>query len=207
MTRLHKFNLKKNCFTPAVIAFCILITWNSEARRVNGKEFYSTLTSDTIPAGKKKPVIQNRPDSVNIIKDTSLRDTTIKDTIIHDSTGRRQFVDTVSIKLSKDSLDAPIVYEAADSGVLMVKEKKFYLYGKTQTTYKDVVLTAPKVELDQETNVMKAINDRDSAGNVITRAQFKQGTEGFQSDTIEYNFKTQKGLTRNTFTKQQEMFV
>jgi hypothetical protein len=37
------------------------------------------------------------------------------------------------------------------AAVILAKEKKIILYGKTKTTYKDVTLTAPKVELDQQT--------------------------------------------------------
>ena len=61
--------------------------------------------------------------------------------------------------------------------------------------------------LDQQTNVLTAYSGRDSLGNTIARAQFQQGSEGFQSDTIQYNFKTKRGLTRNTYTKQSELFV
>ena len=76
-------------------------------------------------------------------------------------------------------------YEASDSGVLLVKEKKFLLYGKTKTTYKDIVLTAPKVTLDQQTNILTAYGARDSLGNTIARAQFHQGLKGFKA--IPYN--------------------
>ena len=119
--------------------------------------------------------------------------------------GRR--VDTFNLKISKDTLDAPVNYEATDSAVLLVKENKLLLYGKTKTVYKDVTLTAPKLQFDQQTNILTAYNSKDSLGNVITRAEFKQGQQGFQSDTIQFNFKTQKGLTTNTYTKQDQMFI
>ena len=198
MTELRKFSLKSFCFA-FVTMFCIAITWKSEARYTRPFEIYSTLTSDTTPIPKK---ILGQVSPVQI--DTSKkRDTTrITDTI-----PPTQKVDTFSLRLSKDTLDAPVNYEAEDSAVLFVKDQKFLLYGKTKTTYKDVVLTAPRVEMDQQTNIVTAYSSKDSLGNMIARAQFQQGQEGFQSDTIVYNFKTQKGLTKNTYTKQQEMFV
>lgn len=192
MTERYKFNLKKFCFSFIAIAFCIAITWKSEARCAYPAEIYSTLTTDTLPHPKK--------DTLQITKNRKA------DTLNHTDT-TRQRVDTFTLKFSKDTLDAPVVYEASDSGVLLIKAKKFLLYGKTKTTYKDVTLTAPRVELNQETNILTAYNSKDSLGNVIARAQFNQGSEGFQSDTITYNFKTQRGLTKNTYTKQQEMFV
>jgi lipopolysaccharide assembly outer membrane protein LptD (OstA) len=204
MTKLYKFSLKKICYSLVAIAFSIAITRNSEARNISSAEIYSTLTTDTIPKAKKDSlVVHTQADSI-----------LLNDTIpVNDSLHRLQndsliqAVDTFHLKLSKDTLDAPVEYEASDSGVLLVKEKKFLLYGKTKTTYKDINLTAPKVVLDQQTNILTAIAARDSVGNIIARAQFQQGTEGFQSDTIRYNFKTKRGLTMNTFTKQSEMFV
>jgi lipopolysaccharide assembly outer membrane protein LptD (OstA) len=62
--------------------------------------------------------------------------------------------------------------------------------------YKDVDLTAPKMELDQQTQILTAFKSVDSTGELIDRAHFSQGDTKFQSDTIRYNFKTQKGLTK-----------
>ena len=204
MIKLNKFSLKKICYFSIAIAFSIAITRNTQARNISDREIYSTLTTDTIPKPKKDSVVPHRGND----------STRLNDTLSQLDTARRpgadttlQKVDTFHLKMSKDTLDAPVDYEASDSGVLLVKEKKFLLYGKTKTTYKDIVLTAPKVSLDQQTNVLTAYSGRDSLGNTIARAQFQQGSEGFQSDTIQYNFKTKRGLTRNTYTKQSELFV
>lgn len=198
MTESNKFSLKKICYSFIAILFSIAITWKSEARYIATPEIYSTLTTDTIPLVKKDSLsLQRNADTIIRGSDTTIRTT---DTV--------PSVDTFDLKLSKDTLDAPVEYEAADSGVLLVREKKFLLYGKTKTTYSDIVLTAPKVELDQLTNVLTAYHAKDSLGNVIARAEFRQGQEGFQSDIIRYNFKTKRGLTTNTYTKQGgEMFV
>ena len=114
---------------------------------------------------------------------------------------------TFSLKLSKDSLDGPVNYSAEDSVVILVQQKKIYLYGKTKTEYKDITLTAPRVELDQQSQVLTAYNNKDSTGLVMEEAHFTQGENAFTSDTIRYNFKTQKGLTKNTITQQGELYV
>lgn len=124
-----------------------------------------------------------------------------------DSSGTVTKIDTFSIRYSKDSLDAPLKYEAADSAVILIKDKKVLLYGKTKTEYKDITLTAPKVELDQATQIVTAVNATDSTGVVTSQAHFKSGTNEFTSDTIRYNFKTQVGLTKNTTTQEGEIFV
>jgi hypothetical protein len=209
MIKRYKFSLKKICYFLIAIAFSIAITRKSEARGTSAAEIYSTLTTDTIPKIKKDSLpILRRPDVTKVNDTVPPNDTIpVNDSVrrLNDSTV--QIVDTFHLKLSKDTLDAPVEYEASDSGVLLVKEKAFLLYGKTKTTYTNIVLTAPKVRLDQQTNILTAYAARDTAGNLISRAEFKQGEEGFQSDTIRYNFKTKRGLTMNTFTKQNEMFV
>jgi lipopolysaccharide assembly outer membrane protein LptD (OstA) len=204
MTELHKFRRKNFCFLLTVISFSIAITRKTEARSAIPFEICSTLTTDTIPRLQKDSnLFRLHIDSAARIDSARNKDT-LPPT---DTTKFAPRVDTFSLKLSKDTLDAPVNYEAEDSAVLWVKEQKMFLYGKTKTTYKDATLTAPKVMIDQVTNIATAYNYRDSLGNVVTRAHLQQGTEGFQSDTIAFNFKTQRGLTTNTFTKQDEMWV
>jgi LPS-assembly protein len=205
MSGLHKFRPKRLLRYWAVPAFCILITFVSNAGRASRSEIYSTLTSDTIPRRKPGPV--DRPG----VTDTTVRPIRItpapadtnprRDTGSHRPDSLVNITDTFDIRMSKDTLDAPVNYEASDSGVLFVKENRFVLYGKTKTEYRDITLTAPRVEIDQATGIVTAVNQRDSTGEVIARAEFKQGTEGFQSDTIRYNFKTRRGLTTNTPTR------
>jgi len=122
-----------------------------------------------------------------------------------DSTVQR--VDTFKIKRSADTLDAPLKYEAEDSAVVTVKDKKVLLYGKTKTTYTDMVLTAPRVEVDQRTQIVTAVRSVDSTGNTLDAANFKTGDSEMTNDTIRYNFKTQVGVTKKTYTQQGEILV
>ncbi|MEP6615722.1 MAG: putative LPS assembly protein LptD [Ginsengibacter sp.] len=116
--------------------------------------------------------------------------------------------DTIGLKFSKDSLDAPIVYEAEDSMVLDVPTKKITLYGKkSNTQYKDNDLSAPVIEVDQQTGNIAAFIKRDSTGKVISMPTFKQGDFLSQSDSIRFNLKSRKGITKSAYTQQGEMFV
>jgi hypothetical protein len=118
-----------------------------------------------------------------------------------------QKVDTFRLKRSADTLDAPLRYEAEDSAVVIVRDKKVLLYGKTKTTYTDMVLTAPQVEVDQRTQIVTAVRSVDSTGNTLDAAFFKTGDSEMTNDTIRYNFKTQVGLTKKTYTQQGEILV
>jgi len=172
MAQLHKFRPKYFCFVSAAIAFSIAITCKTQAHGLFTAEIYSTLTSDTIPLRKN-----NLRDSLSRNDSLSLSTDTLRDSLKHtDTLPPSPKIDTFSIRMSKDTLDAPVNYEAEDSAVLLVKEKMFILYGKTKTTYKDVTLTAPKVLINQETGIVTAYNSSDRLGNVATRARFQQGT-------------------------------
>jgi lipopolysaccharide assembly outer membrane protein LptD (OstA) len=209
MEGLHKFRLKY-LFISILTAFLFFSqTWKSAGNNVYSKNFYKALTliNDTVPAKTAKD---------SLIRDSSINN---KDTLPaakkdsssmkfkSDSTGTISKTDTFSLKISKDSLDAPVYYEADDSVVVLVKEKKVILYGKTKTNYKEIELIAPQTELNQETRIMTAVNKKDSLGVVVERANFKEGDNAFSSDTIRYNFKTQRGLTKNTHTMQGEIHL
>lgn len=115
--------------------------------------------------------------------------------------------DTLNLPISTDSLDAPVKYEASDSGVLDIPNRKFFLYGKAHTTYQTLDLKASTIELDNEKNIAKAYFTKDSTGKVLDRPVLVDGDMTSESDSMFYNFKTQRGLTKSTYTKQGEMFV
>ncbi len=200
MMRLHKF--KSKClFAGLLFVFIFTQTWKSAANYSNSRFFCTALTAfqDTVPK-KVVDTLKRPPVSADTLRKDSLQKINPGDTTIPTA-------DTFLVKLSKDSLEAPVYYEAADSAVVLVKDKKVILYGKTKTNYKDIELKAPQTELDQETQVLTAVNKVDSTGDILERAHFVQGENKFQSDTIRYNFKTQKGLTKNTFTMMSEMVM
>lgn len=139
---------------------------------------------------------------------TPVRDTILPtDSTINNDTATRPVADTFSLKLSKDTLSAPIEYEAEDSVVGLVNEKIIILHGKAKTTYDDMELKAPIIELDQTKNLVRAKAGRDSIGELSEYAEMKQGENEFKSENMEYNFKTMQGLTKGTITQQGEMFV
>ncbi len=116
--------------------------------------------------------------------------------------------DTFNVKISKDGLDAPIYYHADDSMVMHVPDNKIILYGKTTNAkYEDNELTSPGLVYDQKNNMITAVHKKDSTGKVIASPAFKQGELLTVSDSLSFNPKTGKGLSKGTYTKQDEMFV
>src|SRR5438045_288036 len=140
MRMLRKFTLKY--FLAGILTsfiFCTL-TWKTAQAYSPSHDFYSVLTTaqDTIKPVNQNDSLRNR----NKIPGDSSRKSLV------DTIPPKNRVDTFEYKLSKDSLDAPVHYQAEDSVVVLVQQKKIVLYGKTKTEYKDIVLTAPKTELD-----------------------------------------------------------
>ncbi len=115
-------------------------------------------------------------------------------------------VDTLNVKISKDSISTPIDHKAEDSMVLEIDTKKIFLFGKTEIKYEDVTLNAPKIEFDQQTQFVTAKMGRDTAGNVAGMAKLKQGETVTISDSLRFNFKSQRGLTYNSFFQQDELY-
>lgn len=132
-------------------------------------------------------------------------DTTIPK-IIKDTALKQAKVDTVNLKISKDSINAPIDYKAEDSMVLDIDTKKIFLYGKTEVKFEDIVLNAPTIVFDQQTQFVLAKMGRDTSGLVTGMAKLKQGETVTVSDSLTFNFKSQKGLTYSSFFQQDEFF-
>jgi len=194
----------KTALCIVIAAYLLIVILPMRAPGANG--FHSVFQGnalDTIPVKQKKSSKKVAAQAAN--KDTSTissRSDSAKLNLKKDST---VMVDT--LKISKDSIDAPITYSALDSGVLLIPGKKFLLYGKAKTDYKDLKLGAATIQLDQEKQEIKAFGATDTTGNPLSKPEFIQGTMKTVSDTISYNFKTQKGLIQNTFLQEGEIYV
>ena len=164
--------------------------------------FFAILTVFIQPVFAGEPGFNNYLQSLDTIKPQKKVDTAFKkqrsDSLI-------QKVDTLTI--SKDSIEAPIKYIAEDSGVLVIDTKEFFLYGKAKVNYTDLKLDAATISSDQRTQIVKAFGSLDSTGNPLSKPQFIQGEMKSVSDTILYNMKSGKGLTRNTFFQEGEIYV
>jgi len=126
-----------------------------------------------------------------------------KDTISkkNDSTSIR------SLRISKDSIDTPVNYNAEDSGVMIMSTKEFFLYGKAKTVYKTSQLEAATIVYDQQSQNIKAYGAKDTTGNPMSNPKFIEGSMTSVNDSIYFNMKSGKGLTKNTNFQQGEIFV
>ncbi len=177
-----------------LLFFCV--TLNSSARYYKNRVTRTAQSLDTIP---KK--------NISAIKDTAIVDSSALDTLPFHSDSVRQEIDTFHVAVSKDSLDAPITYSAADSVVLDVPTKNITLYNTANTKYKDINLDAYNIRMDQSNNLLIATYTRDTSGAMIGRPKMTQADTKMESDSMVFNMKTQKGITVNSFTQSGEMYV
>ncbi len=221
MYKRCKVNYKSVLIAAFAAMLFYSITIQGRAALHSHSSFFSALTflqNDTVPVpSKKAPLSKKLP--VKQVSDTAAGKILLNDTIplkkdsvstvdtLRQNDSTMQKIDTFDLKISKDSIDAPVDFEAEDSMVLDIPGQKIYIYNKASVKFKDISLTAAIIQLDQPTQILTAYSIRDSANKPIGVPAFKQGESAFVSDTIRYNFKTQRGLTIGTYTQEGEMFI
>jgi len=207
MKQLHKGKAKTQSSGLSVFILALLI---SALLLINKSAFSASLDWTTSNPAK----IENN-DFVKLLSQKKVNPDTIPvKQIIADSIVKKNDTlivaknDTLNFRKSKDSLNAPVNYHADDSMVFDIPSKKLYLYGKSSNVkYADNDLGAPFIQFDQQTSIVTAHLEKDSTGKVISYPTYKQSDFKSISDTIFFNMKTGKGLTKGTYTQQGEMFV
>ncbi len=177
-----------------LLFFCITV--NSSAGYSSPSNKKTVFSNDRIPEKIVAPA-----------RDTIPTGSSLEDSIPFRTDSADQRTDTLHMVVSKDSLDAPITYSAADSVVLDVPTKNVTLFNKANTKYKDINLDAYKIRMDQPRQLLIATFIRDTADRIIGKPKMTQAESTMESDSMVFNMKTQKGITVNTFTQSGEMYV
>lgn len=115
--------------------------------------------------------------------------------------------DTNGKRLSKDALDNLVTYEAHDSIVIDMKNRKTYLFGNAVVYYEDLELRADFIEIGFNSQELYATGVADSAGNMHGFPVFKQGESFFRAHEIKYNFNTTKGIITQVITVEGEGYI
>jgi lipopolysaccharide assembly outer membrane protein LptD (OstA) len=124
-----------------------------------------------------------------------------------DSLKKQNLAERLGIKISKDALPSVVKAVARDSAVLDMQHDVFYLYGKAQVNYEDLQLNAGQVNFVQSTNIVTAAPMNLAKDTGTDRPSFKQGSERFTYDSMQYNFKSKRAIVRNVSTQYGEGFV
>lgn len=181
----------------------VLLTLKISAKNKHNYYFVKSLTetADTTAPSYDTTIKKTTADTTDLKKDSTLNSdsTAINDSIL------KPKIDTLII--SKDSLTVPMDYSAEDSGVLLIPDKQFFLYGKANTKNTEMDLTAATIEYSQQKNLIKAYGGIDTAKNPLSKPTIVQNGSTTISDTIVFNPKTQRGILKNTYYNEGELFV
>ena len=144
-------------------------------------------------------------DSVGIIEpnDTIPPDITIAgDSIPPDSlTVSADTLATDSVQAQQGDIATTIKYRAEDSIYFDIQTQTIYLYGDAHIDYGETSLEAAYIELDWVNNTLLARGAEDSTGAIAGKPVFKEGSEEYQTEEIQYNFKTKRAYITGVLTK------
>jgi lipopolysaccharide assembly outer membrane protein LptD (OstA) len=116
-------------------------------------------------------------------------------------------IEATARKKKKSPIESEVLYHSRDSFKISIAEQKVYLYGEAKVNYQNIELTADYIVFDMTNNIVMATSLSDTMGKPTGKPVFTQGTETFQSDTLRYNFETQKGVIKYVFTQQGEGYL
>ena len=126
------------------------------------------------------------------------------DSVAVDSLGTDSLmVDSVP---KKQPLDAPVVYEAADS-IVFTKDGFARLYGDGKVNYQNIELTAERISMNMDSSTVFAQGVPDTTGVEQGIPIFKDGGTPYESKTMRYNFKSKKGFINEIVTQQGDGYV
>ena len=120
-------------------------------------------------------------------------------------------IDSIANTIARDpnssTIEAKVFYEADDSLVFNLKEKKVYLYNNAEIKYETIELISDKISFDLTNNIVHAEGTKDSLDRDIGEPVFTDKDETFNAHTIDYNFKTKKGKINKIISKQGEGYI
>lgn len=141
-------------------------------------------------------------------KDSNSVSITLNDTLKKgDSTTVKLNGDSTKKVPKKSPLDAKVDYASYDSIIFDAKGKVLFLYDTAQINYKDIELKANLIEINMDKKELWGKGTADSLGQENGRPRFKQGEQSFDAKEIGYNFETKKGLIKEAFTNQGEVYL
>ena len=161
---------------------------------------YSEVTSlDSTTSKDSATLLSNKP--------ITLLDSISKDSLQSDSLGVDSLAnDSVSPKKKKAGLTSVVDYKANDS-IVFTHGNEVYMYGKGVVQFDGMELNADQIEMNMDSSLVYAVGRPDSVGDIVGRPVFKDKSGEYESETMNYNFKTKKGYITNIVTQQGEGYL
>lgn len=170
----------------------------SQTSNVNYAETETLPDSDTITA----------PDSAEIIESGTGAPPPLPDTLVidNDTLALREKTVITKIDRSKVDLESSVTFSAKDSLVLHGLNNAF-LFGDGTVEYQDFKLNSAEIRMELDSSTVYAAGMPDTTGSIIGNPIFKDKSGEYESETMKYNFKTERGYITGVITEQDEGFI
>ncbi len=145
------------------------------------------------------------PDSIEdnyLSSDSLTRSVSRRDSLPADTT-RKSFSRIIREKVD---LDGAVTFSAKDS-MVMIGEKNAFLYGESNVEYTDFKLNAGEIRMELDSNTVYATGVLDSLGDLTGNPIFSDKGDEYESKSMKYNFKTERGYITEVITEQGEGFL
>ena len=110
------------------------------------------------------------------------------------------------IDRKNSDINSTVTFKASDSLVLVGRNNAF-LYGEGEVDYGEFNLNSQNISMDLDNSTVYASGVRDSIGELHGNPVFKDKSGEYESETMSYNFKTEKGYITNIVTQQGEGYL
>lgn len=155
--------------------------------------YNQAASTDSMPTGDSSApaplTLPAWPDSVAI-------DSLLADSLSNDSVPPKK----------KSGLTSVVDYKANDS-IVFTNGNEVYMYGQGVVQFDGMELNADQIEMNMDSSQVYAVGRPDSVGDIVGRPVFKDKSGEYESETMNYNFKTKKGYITNIVTQQGEGYL
>lgn len=128
---------------------------------------------------------------------------TVEDSVALGDTTKGQFS---KINRNTSDIESAVTFSAKDSLVLN-GQNDAHLYGNGTVEYQDFKLNSAEIKMELDSSTVYANGIPDSLGNLTDNPIFKDKSGEYESETMKYNFKTQRGYITGVITEQEDGFL
>ena len=117
-----------------------------------------------------------------------------------------------SLFSSPEGQEKPIVLEsviefAAEDSIVMLGQNRVYFFGKGKVDYQSMNIQSNFMHINTDSSEVYAQYVLDHEGHPTAYPTFTDGKQTFESETMRYNFRTEKGYITGILTQQGEGFL
>ncbi|MDE6811324.1 MAG: hypothetical protein K2J15_03140, partial [Muribaculaceae bacterium] len=165
---------------------------------------HAFIADDTLNSGSSltASLLDDSLSAVGNISQGNIPDPSTSDSIPAD----RSHVSRLNLNPDHNDLSASVEFSAKDS-LVMIGTNNAFLYGDGQVEYEEFKLNAAKIEMNLDSATVAAQGMPDSLGQLSGNPVFAEKGTTYESETMRYNFKTERGIITNIITEQGEGFL